>query len=138
MPSPRSTWDAGIVVVKVSSNSAKTWNGRANVPSELGAPLALVVAVGRVPRPVIAERALAELPASSRYFVTNFGHSRVSGSTRRFSPNSTGTEHGPISKSARPAKSGPQTLILAPMEIEKESDPKGHGRSMSMPAEMRA
>ena len=134
---PASTVVTGIVVVIDSSNSANTWKGSAAEPSELGAPAAFDVAVGSVPRPVIADNARATPPASSRYFVTNRPQSSVSGSTLRGLPKSTGTVHGPISNSAWPAKSGPQTLIFAPIEIEILIVPN-QPRSISMPAEMRA
>src|SRR5829696_10470919 len=122
---------AGALVVIVSSNSAKTRNGRAGVPSEDGAPGWLPAAVGRVPLPVIADSVRAALPDASRYFVTKLVHGMGGGSALA-PPNSTGTVHGPISNSARPANSGPHTLMLAPRVMLKLIVPN-QPRSMWMP-----
>src|SRR5450631_1967594 len=133
---PRSNVEVGIVVVKVISNSANTWNGNASLPSLDGAPVCPPVEVGNDPRPVIEDRARAAFPASSRYLAVNSFHSNRFGSTLWGLPKSTGTVAGPISNSACPAKSGPQTLIVAPRVMLKLI--VNRPRSRWMPAEIRA
>ena len=129
---------AGVVVLRVSSNSLNTSSGFSGEPSAtpFSTPLAPVPG-GSDPLPVtaVSTRATPGLSAS-RYFVTNASHEMYASSVWLRPPNSNVTPTGPTSKCALPWNSGPCTTRSAPRLTLMVTSPSQ--RSTVTPAEMRA
>ena len=134
---PTSSRVAGTCVVTVIENSAVTTNGRPVVPS--GGCAVAPFAPGRggtAPSLTIEEIARATPDEiSSRYFGTNSAAVSFGVVLSSDEPKDTVTSHGPTSTLARPWKSGPSTVTVAPTETENVMSP--NHVSIVMPAEMR-
>ena len=129
---------AGTCVVTVIENSAVTTNGRPAVPSGGGAVAPLVPGPGGTAPSLTIEEIARATPdeISSRYFGMNCAAVSFGVVWSLDEPNDTVTSHGPTSMLARPWKSGPSTVTVAPSEVENVMSP--NQVSIVMPAEMRA
>ena len=111
----------GTVLVSVISNSAKTSNGCAALPSAVPVSVGPPGPVPGVtePLPVMAANARAVCgAASSRYLVTKASHVSGGRGSCVASPNSTSRSTGPTENRATPWNCGPSTMMLAPSDTE--------------------
>ena len=135
---PTSSREAGTCVVTVIENSAVTTKGRPVVPSGGWAVAPLVPARGGTAPSLTMDEMARATPdvSSSRYLGTNCAAVSLGVALSLDEPKETLTSHGPTSTLARPWKSGPSTVTLAPAETENVMSP--NQVSMVMPADMRA